>query len=166
MTIGLYVGSFDPITIGHLDIIKRSMAFCRQLFVVVGVNPVKKTMFSAEERVELINQVIDAELNFLTASNIKVLAHTGLIATLAQELSIDVFIRGVRSVADFEYESNWSLINKELVPSIETVFIPTNPNLSIVSSSAVKELASLGVPLDKFAHPIVSDALIKKNNKG
>ncbi len=163
MSIGLYVGSFDPITVGHLDIIKRSMAFCKQLFVVVGVNPVKKTLFTAEERVKLISQVIDAEFDFLTAVNISVVEHTGLIATYAEKLGVNVFIRGVRSVADFEYETNWSLINKELMPSIETVFIPTNPNLSIVSSSAVKELASLGVPLDKFAHPIVSAALIKKN---
>ncbi len=159
MIAGLYVGSFDPITNGHLDMIRRSMAFCQKLYVVVGVNPKKQTMFTSSERVSLIEKVIAAEL---PGTNIKILSHKGLIATLAQGLKVNVFIRGVRSVADFEYELNWTLINKEIVSTIETVFIPANPMFSTVSSSAVKELASFNVPMGKFVHPIVASALAEK----
>lgn len=159
MTKGIYAGTFDPITFGHLDIIKRSMKFCKQLVIAIGYNPAKKTMFDSSQRVDLINKVVDAELNFLDATNIKVEIFEGLLVEYANQIGADILIRGIRSVSDFEYEINLSNINKTLATNIETIFLPTSPELGVVSSSAVKEIAKYGGDISKFVPSYVAGVL-------
>lgn len=158
MSKAIYAGTFDPITIGHLDIIKRSMQFCRQLIIAIGFNPAKTTMFSEEERIKQINKTIETHIDFLTGTNIQVLPFQGLLVEFAKQQDARVLIRGIRSVSDFEYEINLANINKTLAPGIETVFLPTSPELAVVSSSMVKEIARNGGDISKFvpAH-VVAD---------
>lgn len=150
MTKAIYAGTFDPITMGHMDIINRSMRFCRQLVIAIGVNPSKKTMFTEEERIKQINMAVDKQLDFLTATNIQVVTFQGLLVEYAKEIGANILVRGIRSVSDFEYEINLANINKVLAPSIETVFLPTSPELAVVSSSMVKEVCKLGGNITKF----------------
>lgn len=162
MVKGLYAGSFDPITNGHIDIIKRSMQFCRELVIAIGVNPDKKTMFSEQERLKLIEKVVSKELDFLDATNVKVVCFGGLIVNLAQEVGANVLIRGIRSVSDFEYEINLANVNKTLAPNIETVFLPTSPDLAVVSSSAIKQIARFSGDVSRFAPSYVVEEVNKK----
>lgn len=162
MVTGIYAGSFDPITNGHIDIIKRSMQFCDRLIIAIGVNSAKKTMFTEEERLNLINQVIEKELDFLTSTHVKAVSFSGLMVNLAKETGATVMIRGIRSVSDFEYEINLSNINKTLAPGVETVFLPTLPDMAVVSSSATKEIAKFGGNISKFVPPYIVEAIVKK----
>jgi len=150
MTKAIYAGTFDPITNGHLDIIRRSMQFCRQLVIAVGFNPTKSTMFSKDERINQIDKAVDKSVDFLTATNITVVSFQGLLVDYAKEIDANILIRGIRSVSDFEYEINLANINKTLAPNIETVFLPTSPELAVVSSSMVKEIARNGGDIAKF----------------
>ena len=159
MTKAIYAGTFDPITFGHLDIIKRSMKFCKQLVIAVGFNPAKKTMFDYKQRENLINKTLENEIDFLTGTNIKVEEFDGLLVEYARQADADILIRGIRSVSDFEYEINLANINKTLAPNIETVFLPTSPELGVVSSSAVKEIAKYGGDISKFVPPYVAEFL-------
>lgn len=158
----VYAGTFDPITFGHLDVIKRSMQICRQLVVAIGVNPSKKTMFSEDERVKMCTQVVEKELDFLTATNVGVTVFNGLIVELARSVGATVLIRGIRSVSDFEYEINLANVNKTLAPEIETVFLPTRPDMAVVSSSAVKEIAKYGSDVSKFVPSYIAKEIEKK----
>ena len=162
MVTGIYAGSFDPITNGHIDIIQRSMKFCRQLVIAIGVNPGKKTMFSETERLQMINQVIEKEFEFLTSTNIRAQVFSGLMVNLAQEVGASVMVRGIRSVSDFEYEINLSNVNKTLAPGVETVFLPTLPHMAVVSSSATKEIAKYGGDISRFVPPYVAEEIRKK----
>lgn len=162
MVTGIYAGSFDPITNGHIDIIKRSMQFCDRLIVAIGVNPSKKTMFSEEERLKMIATVITKELDFLTSTNVSAKVFSGLMVNLAQEVGATVMIRGIRSVSDFEYEINLANVNKTLAPGVETVFLPTRPEMAVVSSSAVKEIAKYKGNISKFVPSYVAEEIQKK----
>lgn len=158
----IYAGTFDPITNGHMDIIKRTMQFAKELVIVVGINPNKKTMFDEQERVKLISQSVESGIDFLTSTNIKVVSYQGLIVQLAQEIGATVMVRGIRSVSDFEYEINLANVNKTLAPNIETVFLPTRPELAVVSSSMVKEIAKFNTDIKQYVPSHVSDAVLSK----
>jgi pantetheine-phosphate adenylyltransferase len=158
----IYAGTFDPITSGHLDIIKRSMQFCDQLVIAIGLNPAKKTMFTEEERIKQINTTLDHEVDFLTSTNISVTTFQGLLVEFAKQIDARILVRGIRSVSDFDYEINLANINKVLAPSIETVFLPTSPDLAVVSSSMVKEVAKLGGDIKKFTPSHVVKAINEK----
>jgi pantetheine-phosphate adenylyltransferase len=160
----IYAGTFDPITNGHIDIIKRSMSFCSQLVVAIGVNPAKKTLFSEEERLNLISQVVEKELEFLASTNVAAVSFQGLLVDYAREDRANILIRGIRSVSDFEYEINLASINKVLAPQIETVFLPTSPELAVVSSSMVKEIARYGGDIKRFVPEVVAKAVYEKLN--
>lgn len=160
--IGIYAGSFDPLTTGHLDIIKRSLSFCDELIVAIGVNSSKKTTFDNYDRQQMINKVIESELSFLESTNVKSDIFSGLLVEYAAKKNANIIIRGIRSVSDFEYEINLANINKVLAPSIETVFLPTSPDLAVVSSSMVKELMKHGANVNKFVPAAVAEMLFKK----
>lgn len=162
MTKGIYAGSFDPITSGHIDIIKRSMFFCKELVVAIGINPNKKTMFNEQERLQMINQVISKELEFLTSTNVKAMTFSGLIADFAKEVNASILIRGIRSVSDFEYEINLANVNKTLSPGLETVFLPTSPDMAVISSSTIKTVAQFGGNIEKFAPPYITEKVKNK----
>jgi pantetheine-phosphate adenylyltransferase len=136
MRTAVYPGSFDPITNGHLDIIRRASRIYDKLIVGVLNNPNKKTpMFSVEERIEMIRSVTE------DIPNVEVDSFTGLLVDFAKANGAEVIVKGLRTVADFEYEFQMALLNKALNPEYETVFLMTDTKYSYISSSMVKELA-------------------------
>ena len=137
MSIWVYPGSFDPITLGHENIIFRGAKLCDTLYVAVLDNPSKSPLFSTEEKVELIKEC--------TASipNIKVECFDGLLVDYVKKIKATAILRGIRNVGDYEYEQNMSMLNKKLDHDIETVFICADPEFRCISSSSVKEIAML-----------------------
>lgn len=136
MSIAVYPGSFDPITNGHLDVIKRTAAIFDKVVIGILVNQNKKPLFSLEERTEMIRRVT-ADI-----PNIEVYPFSGLVVEFAKEHNVNVLIRGIRSTTDFEYELQMAQINHKIDGNIDTLFFATDPRYSFVSSSAVKELWS------------------------
>jgi pantetheine-phosphate adenylyltransferase len=134
----VYPGSFDPITNGHIDIIKRAGKLFDELIVAVLVNPAKTPLFTVEERMKLIEESLDR------AQNVKVDSFSGLLANYVSRIKADVIIRGLRAVSDFESEFQMALMNKRLNPDVEIVFFMTSYEYSYLSSGVVKEIARLG----------------------
>lgn len=149
----LYAGSFDPITNGHADLIKRSLQFVDRLVVGVAVNVSKQPLFSEDERVALIKAALDDD------PRVEVLAFRGLVVEFAQKVGAKVILRGLRAVADFEYEYQMALMNRHLAPSLETMFMVPSLEVSYVSSSLVREVARFGGDIEKLVHPAVAKAL-------
>lgn len=152
----LYAGSFDPITNGHLDLIKRSLQFVDRLVVGVAVNVAKQPLFSEEERVGLIRAALDED------PRVEVRAFRGLVVKFAKDAGAKVILRGLRAVADFEYEYQMALMNRHLAPDLETMFMVPSLEVSYVSSSLVREVARFGGDIDKLVHPAVAKALRDK----
>lgn len=152
----LYAGSFDPITNGHLDLIKRSLQFVDRLVVGVAVNVAKQPLFSEEERVGLIRAALDED------PRVEVRAFRGLVVKFAKDAGATVILRGLRAVADFEYEYQMALMNRHLAPDLETMFMVPSLEVSYVSSSLVREVARFGGDIDKLVHPAVAKALRDK----
>ena len=144
-SIYIYPGSFDPVTNGHLDIISRASKLCDKLIVAVGVNRTKRTMFSAEERREMLRCAIQPLEN---SQNIEIASFTGLLADFAKQKNASVIVKGLRAMSDFEYEFQMALLNKHLDDSLETIFMMTNVAYTYLSSSAVKEFAINNAKLD------------------
>ncbi len=145
-----------------MDIISRCQTFCDKLIIAIGVNPAKTPFFSTEERINLIKSSLLSCKDKLQINNIDVTSFQGLLTNYATEIKADIVIRGIRSVSDFEYEINLAGINKTLFPKLETVFLPTSPDLAVVSSSMVKEIAKHGADISKFVTSDVDKAI---NNK-
>ena len=140
MSRAVYPGSFDPPTNGHIDIMERASYLVDMLIVLVSVNPTKKSLFSAKERVEMLKkEVLDNALE-----NVDVVAYDGLLVDFCKKNSVDIIIRGLRGVTDFEYEFQMAFTNKAMLPNIETLFMPTSPQNFWISSSATKEVAMFG----------------------
>ncbi|AEM78078.1 pantetheine-phosphate adenylyltransferase [Thermoanaerobacter wiegelii] len=156
MKTAIYPGSFDPVTYGHIDIIKRGALLFDKLIVAVLLNPIKKPLFSIEERMELLKAVTK------NIPNVQIDYFDGLLVDYAKKVRAGVIIRGLRMVSDFEYEFQMALINKKLDPSIETVFLMTNEQYSYFSSSAVKEIAQFRGGFSKFVPEIVAQKLKEK----
>ncbi|MFT9598101.1 pantetheine-phosphate adenylyltransferase [Mesobacillus sp.] len=151
-------GSFDPITLGHLDIITRAAKVFDELYVVVLNNSSKQPLFSVEERIELIEQVTKS------IPNVKVDSFQGLLVDYAESVNADAIIRGLRAVSDFEYEMQITSMNRVLSDKIETFFIMTNNQYSFLSSSIVKEVAKYDGNISELVPPEVEEALLKKFN--
>jgi pantetheine-phosphate adenylyltransferase len=152
----LYAGSFDPITNGHADLIRRSLSFVDRLVVGVAVNVAKQPLFSAEERMTLIRAALDDD------PRVEVREFKGLLVEFAKAVDVKLVLRGLRAVADFEYEYQMALMNRHLAPEIETVFMVPSLEVSYVSSSLVREVARFGGDIDKLVHPKVANALREK----
>ncbi|RMH56752.1 MAG: pantetheine-phosphate adenylyltransferase [Candidatus Hydrogenedentota bacterium] len=156
--LAVYPGSFDPITNGHLDIVRRALAIFDTVIVAVLVNPAKQTLFSAEERVALI----EASLGNEERSRIEVRTFSGLLVDFLESVQADVLIRGLRFVSDFEYELQMALMNRSLRSGTETLFMVANPERTFVSSSLVKEVSRLGRDVARYVPPAVARALEEK----
>ncbi len=155
-TIGVYAGSFDPITRGHEDLIRRALGFVDRLIVAVTTNVNKAPMFTVSERVEMIRTAIDDN------KHVDVLPFEGLLVDFARQHAATLLIRGLRAVSDFEYEFQMALMNRHLAPALETVFMVPSLETSYVSSSLVREVARFGGSLNSLVHPHVADALARR----
>jgi pantetheine-phosphate adenylyltransferase len=156
----LYAGSFDPVTNGHLNIIERAAKMYDSLTVAIAVNPHKTGFFTFEERVEIVREVTGH------IPNVKVDTFSGLLADYVNENGFIAYVRGLRATTDFENELQMAQINARLFSGdTETVFLMTDPELSFVSSSLIKEVASLGGSIDGLAHPYVIGKLRDKIGK-
>ena len=153
--IGLYPGSFDPITNGHMDIIKRSLKVVDKLIVGIAVNVSKSEYFSTEERMQIIEEDIN---NMNLSDRIKVHSFEGLLMDYAKNIGASVIIRGLRAVSDFEYEFQMTGMNARLEPSIETVFLMSSENQHFISSKLVKEVFKFNGDISSF----VSANVLKK----
>ena len=160
MSIAIYPGSFDPITNGHLDIIERTSQMFDEVIIAVLNNSAKSPLFSARERVQLIEKSISG------LKNCRAVHFDGLLVDFAKEQKASAIIKGLRTISDFEYEYQMALLNKKLNANIETLFMATNANYSYISSSVVKEIASLGGDFsDLVPHEIYEDVK-RKIEKG
>jgi pantetheine-phosphate adenylyltransferase len=152
----VYPGSFDPITNGHFDIIKRSANAFEKVIVAVLINPEKKSLFTAEERVELIKRVTK------DFDNVEVCCFSGLLIDFVNQNNAKIIIKGLRTISDFEYEFQMALMNKQLDPSIETIFMMTSAKNSFLSSSSVKQVAGFGGSIkDLVPEEIIPDIFNK-----
>ena len=156
MVKAVFAGSFDPPTNGHLDIIKRASGLFESVDVVVSVNPEKHTMFSEEERVQFLKELIKP------FNNVSVHSYKGIIVNYAKEVGAKVLVRGVRSANDFGYEFELALMNQNLNPDIETVFLQSKEKYAIVKSSSIKQLAQFGGDISRMVPPSVAESLSKK----
>jgi len=154
--VAVYTGTFDPVHLGHIDVISRGSRLFDRLIVGVGINPEKAALFDIDERVELIQSVIG------DYGNVEVKKFEGLAVRFVRESGARIMVRGLRTLSDMEYEFTMSLMNLNLDPEIETVFLMSKEEFSHVNSSLLRQIARLGGDLTKFLHPSVKAALIKK----
>lgn len=161
MRIGLYPGTFDPVTLGHLDIIKRASALVDRLVIGVAINRDKGPLFDLEERAAMIEAEC-AELSRETGMEIVVHPFENLLMFCAKDVGATLIIRGLRAVSDFEYEFQMVGMNRRLDASIETVFLMSEPQHQSIASKLVKEIARLGGDVSGFVTPAVNSALIER----
>jgi pantetheine-phosphate adenylyltransferase len=156
MRIAVYPGSFDPITNGHLNIIERATNIFDKIIVGVANNPKKSTLFSAQERIDMIKEVTK------NLEKVKIQSFSGLLIDFMKSNKASIIIRGMRAISDFEHESQLALMNKRLAPEIETIFMVTCSKYSYLDSSIVKEIASLNGCINQLVPEIVEKKLREK----
>lgn len=156
MKLAIYPGTFDPITNGHIDIIKRAVFICENVMVGVVKMPQKKTLFSYSERIAMVQEATKG------IAAVSVSGFDGLVVDFARKNKARVIIRGLRMISDFEYEFQMALTNRNLCPEVETIFLMPSPEYSFVSSRLIKEAAFLGADLKRFLPPQALRALIDK----
>ncbi|MGP9805611.1 MULTISPECIES: pantetheine-phosphate adenylyltransferase [unclassified Paracoccus (in: a-proteobacteria)] len=161
MRIGLYPGTFDPITLGHIDIIQRAMALVDRLVIGVAINRDKGPLFDLEERVAMV-QAECAEIAARTGGEILVHPFENLLIDCARDVGAGVIVRGLRAVADFEYEFQMVGMNRALDSGVETVFLMADARRQAIASKLVKEIARLGGDVSKFVSPAVCAALVDR----
>ena len=159
-TVAVYPGTFDPITNGHVDILERALRLFERVIVTIAVNPRKQPLFTVEERVEFIRGAVASH-----ADRVEFASFGGLLVDFCHERKAGVIVRGLRALADFEYEFQFSHMNRRLAPDVDTVFFMTDERNHYVSSSLVKEVASLGGDVTGLVPPPVAYALALKYGK-
>jgi pantetheine-phosphate adenylyltransferase len=156
MAKAIFPGSFDPPTYGHLNIIERARTIFDEIHVLIAVNRNKKTLFSPDERYEMLRALV------ASWDNVVVDMYAGLVAEYAEKSGVNVLIRGIRNVEDFMYEFDISLVNRALNPKLETIFIPTEQRFFVLNSSIIKEVAAFNGNMSSMAPPLVVEALKNK----
>ena len=156
MKTAVYPGSFDPVTLGHYDIIERTSKMADRVIIGVLNNQAKSPLFSAQERVNMLKEVT------ASLSNVEVQSFDGLLIDFVRENHADVVVRGLRAITDFEYELQMAQTNRVIAPEIDTVFLTTNLRYSYLSSSIVKEIAAYQGDVSAFVHPFIADRVKEK----
>ncbi|OYU35799.1 pantetheine-phosphate adenylyltransferase [Novosphingobium sp. PASSN1] len=156
--VGVYPGTFDPITLGHLDIIRRGAKLVDQLIIGVTTNPSKNPMFTPEERMAMVTREVAAQ----GIENVTVMGFNALLMKFAEKQGASVIVRGLRAVADFEYEYQMAGMNQQLNDGIETVFLMADVSLQPIASKLVKEIALFGGDITKFVTPMVRDEVVER----
>ncbi|MCA9627735.1 MAG: pantetheine-phosphate adenylyltransferase [Myxococcales bacterium] len=154
--LAIYAGSFDPPTNGHLDLVERASKLFPEVIVALGIHPTRKALFSVEERIALLQHVCKP------FDNVRVSSFEGLLVDYGKSVGARVIVRGLRAATDFEYELQIAHANADLRPEIDTVFLPTRANYGFISASLVREIASHGGDVSRYAPPAVCDALKSK----
>lgn len=157
--VGIYPGSFDPLTLGHENIIERGLSVADKLIVAVVSNPNKTPMFSLEERVEIIKK------SFADEKRIEVSSFEGLLVDYCRQRGVDFVLRGLRAASDFEYEFEMAQMNRKLAPELEFVFMMTHEDYFYVSSRLVREVAKLGGDISPFVSELILEKISKKVGK-
>lgn len=161
MSIAICPGSFDPITLGHLNILRRTSRLFDKVVVLVMYNPTKKSpMFSIEERVEMVRRVVKP------LHNVEVDTYSGLLAEYAKRFDHAIIVKGLRATTDFEYEFQMAQVNKMINPNLETMFLTSSEKYTFLSSSAVRDLAGFGADLSMFVPREIIDDVIAKAQGG
>ena len=160
-TTAIYPGTFDPITNGHIDLVVRASKLFDRVIVAIAINPSKEPAFTLEERVALAKQTLAG------IDNVEVCGFQGLLIDVAQQKGANVILRGLRAVSDFEYEFQLAGMNRKMQPNVETMFLTPAEQYTYISSSLVREIATLGGDVSEFVAPCVKDALLLKttNNR-
>ena len=152
----VYPGTFDPMTMGHVDLVKRASKLFDSVIIAIASSDSKKPMFTLEERIEIGNKI------FADDPKVEVIGFSGLLVNFAKDNDATILIRGLRVVADFEYEFQLANMNRAMSPDIESVFLTPKEEYSYISSSLVKEIASMGGDVDRFVDPVTLEALKQK----
>ena len=155
----LYPGTFDPMTLGHLDIMKRASRLCDKLVIAVAINRSKGPLFELEDRVAMVETVVEP---FRERIQVEVLPFEGLLIHFVEQVGASMIVRGLRAVSDFEYEFQMAGMNDRLNPDIETVFLMADPQFQTIASRLVKEIARLGGDISQFVTPDVEQKLKDK----
>jgi len=158
MRIGVYPGTFDPVTLGHADIIRRGAKLVDRLIIGVTTNPSKNPMFTPDERMEMVKR----EVADLAIDNVDVVGFNALLMNFAERQGASVILRGLRAVADFEYEYQMAGMNQQLNPNIETVFLMADVGLQPIASKLVKEIALFGGDIARFVSPAVRADVVER----
>ncbi len=155
----IYPGSFDPVTYGHLDVIRRSARLVDELIIRVLNNKAKSPLFSVEERVKMLKEVTE------DIPNVKIIPFEGLLVDFARKMDAGMVIRGLRAITDFEYELQMAQTNHKMAPEVDTAFLTTSLEYSYLSSTTVKEVAAFGGDISQFVPDIVADRITEKMKK-
>ena len=155
-TIAMYPGTFDPLTHGHEDIVRRAASIFGKVLIAIASNPNKKPMFDVEERCQLAREVLS------DLANVEVTSYSGLTVEFAHAQGYSVVVRGLRAVSDFEFEFQLANMGRHLQPDIETVFMVPKEKFTFISSTRVREIAELGGDVSSFVHPAVKAAFERK----
>jgi pantetheine-phosphate adenylyltransferase len=154
----IYGGSFDPLTNGHLDVLKGALAIADTVIVAIGIHPGKEPLFSFEERAELIKRAAKSELG-TDAKRIPAVAFGGLVIDAARENGASILIRGLRDGTDLDYEMQMAGMNETMAPDLQTVFLPASPSVRTITATLVRQIASMGGDIRSFVPPVVAKAL-------
>lgn len=157
--LAVYAGSFDPITLGHLDLVERASALFSDVIVAIGRHPTRNPLFTVNERIAMLEKVC------APFQNVRVESFEGLLIEFCKTVGARVIVRGLRAATDFEYELQIAHANADLRPEIDTIFLPTRTKHGFVSASLVREIASHGGDVSRYAPPVVCDALKEKFSK-
>ncbi len=157
--LAVYAGSFDPVTNGHIDLIERASKLFQEVIVAIGVHPTRSPLFTIDERLALVTEVARP------FANVKVESFDGLLIDYCRSVGARVIVRGLRAATDFEYELQIAHANADLMPDIDTIFLPTRTNYGFVSASLVRDIAVHGGDVSRYAPPVVLAALASKFKK-
>lgn len=159
--IALYAGSFDPLTNGHLDVLRGALAFCDEIVVAIGIHPGKKPLFLFEERLDLIHEVAKAEFG-ADEKRISAVSFDNLVVDAARQNGATIMVRGLRDGTDFDYEMQMAGTNGAMAPGIQTVFMPASPSVRHITATLVRQIASMGGDVSPFVPKAVAKALAAK----
>ena len=157
--IALYPGSFDPVTNGHMDILRQSLALADQVVVAIGIQASKQPMFSFEERADLIHASSGAEFSNQDAARIKVISFSGLVVETARQQGATCLVRGLRDGTDLDYEMQMAGMNATMAPDIQTIFLPASPSVRHITATLVRQIAKMGGEIAAFVPESVTEPL-------
>ena len=159
--IALYPGSFDPVTNGHLDVVRHAVTLCDKLIVAIGVHPGKKPLFSTDERFEMVRAVF-APVAKKAGCAFDCTTYDNLTVTAAQQAGATIMIRGLRDGTDLDYEMQMAGMNETMAPELQTVFLPASPSVRTITATLVRQIAAMGGDIRPFVPPVVAAALKSK----